>query len=150
MTASTTRGISFDHAEDTSLEIRVCPSCGVTYAIPVRLRKDRQEKGGSWYCPNGHTLSYTTTDHDRLKKEAADLRKKLDAEKANLDWWRQRADDHAKETDKERARANGYKGALTKVKKRVGNGVCPCCRRSFSDLHRHMASKHPGFAESDA
>lgn len=150
MTASTTRGISFDHAEDTSLEIRVCPICGVTYALPVRLRQDRQETSGNWWCPNGHSLSFKKTDHDRLKAEAVDLRKKLDAEKANSEWWRDRDRAARQEAEHERSRANGYKGALVKAKKRVGNGVCPCCNRSFSDLHRHMASKHPGFAESDA
>lgn len=27
--------------------------------------------------------------------------------------------------------------------KRVQNGVCPCCNRSFWNLERHMKSKHP-------
>jgi hypothetical protein len=28
------------------------------------------------------------------------------------------------------------------VQKRVGNGVCPCCNRTFEDLARHMKVKH--------
>lgn len=27
--------------------------------------------------------------------------------------------------------------------KRIHNGVCPCCNRSFVNLQRHMKTKHP-------
>lgn len=144
---ATTQGINFTHAENTQLSIRVCPTCGVTYAVPERLVEDRRERGGSWYCPNGHTLSFTETEADRLRKEAKRLERKLADEKGNAEWWRKRADSERKETEHARAQANGYKGALTKVKKRVGNGVCPCCNRSFADLSRHMETKHPTFKE---
>lgn len=26
---------------------------------------------------------------------------------------------------------------------RIGAGICPCCNRTFSQLARHMQSKHP-------
>lgn len=134
----------------TQLEIRVCPSCGVTYALPERLVMDRREKGGEWYCPNGHALGFSKTDADRLREDAAKLRAKLDDEKRNTDWWKQRNQEARKEAEHQEARANGYKGALTKFKKRVGNGVCPCCNRTFVDLGRHMETKHPAFKEPDA
>lgn len=35
--AATTEGITFKHAEKTELEIRVCPVCGITYALPQRV-----------------------------------------------------------------------------------------------------------------
>lgn len=145
--AATTEGITFKHAEKTGLEIRVCPTCGITYALPERVVQDRRERGGNWYCPNGHSLSFTETEADRLRKEARRLETKLAAEKTNVEWWRKRTDEARKETEHQEARANGYKGALTKVKKRVGNGVCPCCNRSFADLGRHMETKHPAFKE---
>lgn len=31
------------------------------------------------------------------------------------------------------------------IKKRVGNGVCPCCNRTFENLSRHMSCKHPEY-----
>lgn len=145
--AATTEGITFKHAEKTELEIRVCPTCGITYALPQRVVEDRRETGRSWYCPNGHTLSFTKSESDRLREESQRLQRKLDDEKANAAWWRNRADSERRETEHARAQANGYKGALTKVKKRVGNGVCPCCNRSFVDLGRHMEAKHPAFKE---
>lgn len=30
---------------------------------------------------------------------------------------------------------------------RVGKGVCPCCKRSFTNLRRHMTTKHPDVAK---
>ena len=30
--------------------------------------------------------------------------------------------------------------------KRVHNGVCPCCNRSFQNLQKHMKTKHPEIA----
>lgn len=141
--AATTQGITFTHAENTELEIRICPTCGITYALPARVVADRRAKAGSWYCPNGHTLSFKESDADRARKEAAQLRKKLDDEKQNAEWWKTRSQAAQKAADHQESRANGYKGALTKVKKRV----CPCCSRCFVDLGRHMQSKHPTFAE---
>lgn len=36
-------------------------------------------------------------------------------------------------------------GQVTKLKNRVGHGVCPCCNRSFGNLARHIESEHPTF-----
>ena len=41
------------------------------------------------------------------------------------------------------AQATELIAALTRVKNRVSRGVCPNCNRTFKDLARHMASKHP-------
>lgn len=147
MAATTER---FTYAENTTLEVRVCPTCGVTYALPARLTESHKEQGSMWYCPNGHRVGFVKSAADEAREEASKLRKKLEDEKANAEWWRKRSAKAEEETEHERSRANGYKGALTKVKKRVGNGVCPCCNRSFADLHRHMASKHPDFSEPGA
>lgn len=138
--ATTTQGIDWKHAEVTDLQIRVCPVCGITYAGPARFFEDKRSTKKSWWCPNGHSLSFT-------KSEADELREKLAEEKRNAEFWRSRTNTAQADADHARAQANGYKGALTKVKKRVGNGVCPCCNRSFVDLGRHMATKHPAFTE---
>lgn len=42
-----------------------------------------------------------------------------------------------------KARTNAYKGNVTKLKKRASAGLCPCCNRHFTNLQRHIASKHP-------
>jgi len=35
------------------------------------------------------------------------------------------------------------KGQLTKARKRADRGVCQHCHRSFVDVARHVATKHP-------
>ncbi len=42
------------------------------------------------------------------------------------------------------------RGVVTRIKNRVGHGVCPCCNRTFGDLYRHMSTKHPGYAAEAA
>ena len=118
-----------------------CCQCGLTFGVPEAWNRARHAKGDTFHCPNGHPLCFGKTTAD-------ELREKLASEKANADWWRGRADSADKRADHERSVANGYKGALTKVKKRVGNGVCPCCTRTFKDLARHMATQHPTFKAS--
>lgn len=135
---ATTQGINWTHAEVTELEVRVCPVCGITYAGPGRFFDDKKSTKKSWYCPNGHSLSFT-------KSDAEVLQEKLASEKRNAEFWRSRTKSAEADADHARAQANGYKGALTKVKKRVGNGVCPCCNRTFANLNRHMETKHPTF-----
>jgi negative regulator of replication initiation len=52
--------------------------------------------------------------------------------------------------DRKEAQRRAEKAAKTKIKQRVAHGVCPCCTRSFSDLKRHMTTKHPDYANSEA
>jgi hypothetical protein len=35
---------------------------------------------------------------------------------------------------------------LARLRKRAKHGVCPCCKRTFQQLARHMKQKHPEFS----
>ena len=135
----------FTYAGETSLAVLVCPvaGCSITYAIPERLRADAARAGNSrisWYCPNGHSVTYLgISEEERLRRD--------------LERERTRAGRLASERDQAKASERAQRAAATrarnqrdKERKRVGNGVCPCCNRSFTDLRRHMASKHPEHA----
>lgn len=117
--------------------------CGMRHAIPEELHdfQHRQHRDGreqtAIYCPLGHT--YVTSGEG----EAAKLRRQLESE-------RHKAGRLAAELDQAEASARAYKGAATRARKRAGAGVCPCCKRSFSQLRRHMASKHPDFDAEQA
>jgi hypothetical protein len=39
---------------------KVCPVCGVAYCLPARFDAERREDHKTWWCPNGHGLSYKT------------------------------------------------------------------------------------------
>jgi len=51
--------------------------------------------------------------------------------------------------DHKEAQRRAEKAAKTRIKNRIGNGVCPCCNRTFKDLASHMKCKHPEYASDD-
>lgn len=113
-----------------------CPVCGVHYGIDEAFRKRVAGNGQGWYCTNGHNLSYKETDVDRQRKRADDAEQRIAAEKG---WSKRLSDD----LEAEQRRHSATKGQLTKTRKRIAAGVCPDCNRTFQNMARHMASKHP-------
>ena len=107
-----------------TLETVTCCNCSVVFAMPDYMIKRLQERGGSFYCPNGHSQYYT-------KSEVQRLREKLDEQT------------RAATQMAERAKAAEQK--MKRMGKRVSVGVCPCCNRTFQQLARHMKAKHPKF-----
>lgn len=126
---------------DTSLTVVSCYTCGIRYAIPTSLYRSahRYHAGtanGWWLCcPLGHTWGYTG------ESEEEKLRRQLRVE-------RDRSGRLASDLDQTKASLRAQKGATTRIRRRVANGVCPCCNRSFKDLARHMESKHPDFRKA--
>jgi hypothetical protein len=114
----------------SDLEVTVC-TCGVLFAVPEKLLDTRRFDGESFYCPNGHRLSFDG-NRTRLQNELARTKDRLASERARR--------------DQTEASLRATKGVVTKLKKRATAGVCPAgCKRHFKDLERHMASKHPDF-----
>lgn len=116
-----------------------CWVCGVKFGLDERHEANLRQRGENFYCPKGCCLRFG-------KSEAQKLRDELEQEKRVTQWERE-----AKERANRRAVAAEHswrvtKGHLTRIKKRVGAGVCPCCNRTFAQLAAHMASKHPGWA----
>ena len=91
----------------------------------------RQRDRKSFWCPNGHSQSYMGETHEQQIKK---LKDRLAREQASH--------------DQTTASLRATKGVVTKQKsklQRVAKGVCPCCNRSFGDLKKHMATKHPEY-----
>ncbi len=126
-------GAALNHAE--SLSVENCCTCGVAFAMPSSFQSQRRSDKQLFYCPNGHGQSYTgETDAakaKRLEQEKSNLQKRLE-------WAEQ-----AVTVERERVAAERKKSRNLRV--RVKNGVCPCCSRTFQNLQRHIATKHPDF-----
>jgi len=118
-----------------TLTTMTCCVCGVLYAMPETLRRDRKEDGGFWCCPNGHRSCYRESDLRKAERELARERASHDQTKAHC---------HTLRDARMRAERS-----LTRTKKRIGQGVCPCCNRYFANLGRHMSQKHPEYGASD-
>lgn len=111
--------------ETITLETVTCYKCAVLFAMPVRFKQERLDYGAAFWCPNGHEQffckSRLTVVQEQLEKAQFDLR----STKCDL------------------LREQDAKSKLEQKMKRVANGVCPCCKRSFRNLARHMKTKHP-------
>lgn len=125
----------------TNLVILQCwakEGCGVSFGLPRELYEaERIHKKTGFYCPRGHHLGLGEGAVEKLERKLKQQRMRSQAEEDQL-----RAD-----RDYHKRSAAAAKGQVTKIKKRVGNGVCPCCKRTFKDLAQHMANKHPEFVE---
>lgn len=119
------------YTETVTLQETECCVCGVTFAFPQKLHKELMITGKAFYCPNGHSQVYTELETDRL-------RKLLDAE-------RERRRQVELQLTSAQDQLQATKRELQHHKKRVGNGVCPCCNRSFVQLQRHMKTRHPEY-----
>lgn len=130
---------------DVSFQTVECGCCGGVYALTSRFVDEKRAKGESWTCPYCEVgWGFKESAH---KKEVRELKEKIERERRQREWAEQRAESaRAREETVRRSRA-AIKGQLTKTKKRVGRGVCPCCNRSFENLRRHMESKHPEYAD---
>lgn len=130
----------------TRLETLTCGECGIQFAVPeawiVRKRRGEEPDRG-FHCPAGHSRTFTgETEAERLQRE-------LDAQKRTTKWTEERLESVRKERDHQEQRARALRGVVTKVKKRVGHGVCPCCNRTFQQLASHMKKKHPEYANGE-
>lgn len=126
-----------------TLETTICCVCGVVVAMPSMLYKARQQDRNFWYCLNGHQQHFVgESEADRLKRELAAEQKRRESAELALSVARKGRDD-AELT------ARMTRGKLKALKQRVKNGVCPCCHRSFVQLARHMATKHPEYTHEE-
>lgn len=129
----------------TILNTITCPNCGGIYAIAKDYQDEARKLGNfkkCWTCP------YCTTERGYGRGELQNLKELLDQEKRSTEYLRRQRDNALAESDHFRRSRDGMKGALVKVKKRVGKGVCPCCNRHFSNLQAHMENKHPEYGGS--
>ena len=125
-------------ATGLTLEVTSCCMCGVEFAVPAKMIAEKREIGGSLYCPNGHCLTWGDTELKRIRRKLAVEQQRLNTQKEYTRVERERCE----ATER---RLSATKGVLTKTKKRVGGGACPCCNRWFQKLADHMKCKHPQY-----
>ncbi len=107
-----------------------CGGCGIPFCVPTRWLNDRKNNHGEYYCPNGCNRWFAgKTEAQKLKEELEQIKAdRVEREQLLQDRWLD---------------ALGEKNKLEKKLKRIHNGVCPCCNRSFANLKNHIANKHP-------
>lgn len=127
------RGVTTQETFEFVLE--ECCSCGIPFLIPGYHRKRLLNTQEYFYCPNGHPQHYTG------KTEAQKLQEQLEIEK-------KRSQQDLEEMANRLLDAISEKTKLEKDLKRLKKGTCPCCNRSFQNLHNHMKNQHPDYTKA--
>lgn len=122
----------------TTFVLMCCGECGIEFQVPAPWQQERKENGKTWFCPNGHSRVYRESDADALRRERDQLVQRIAQKDDEIRHQREMRDAAER-------RVSAAKGQITRLKKRAANGVCPCCNRSFADLHKHMQTKHAGY-----
>jgi len=136
-------GVTTTITLETLLELVTCVRCGVPFAAPVDMLARRRDDHGAFYCPNGHSLSFPQqTDAEKAQAEVEKYKQLWKAEQRY-------AAGALEERNAAQRSLTATKAAHTRTKNRIANGVCPCCNRSFANLHNHMQTKHPTYAQKE-
>lgn len=133
---------AFTQYLNVSFTTEKCWVCGVHFALERDYSAKRGKDGKQFHCPNGCKLAFGPSEVQELKDKLARERARHDQTEARLRDERQSHEHTGRQLIAQR-------GATTRIKRRIGKGVCPCCNRTFADLTRHMNTKHPNYAGSD-
>jgi phage/plasmid primase-like uncharacterized protein len=129
------RGDTLTITERMAFEIEECCNCGVLFALTADLKQHRLDDHQTFYCPNGHPQSYVgKTDAEKLREARTEIERIKAETRAKLQAEQDQRAAAERELHRHRQRARG--------------GVCPCCKRSFVQLARHIKVKHPTLAAS--
>lgn len=109
-----------------------CIICGVYFGIEEEHRKRLLETKENFYCPGGHTQHYIS------KTRVEQLQEELNAKSSELTRART-------ETLALKMKCESVEKEFIRHRRRASAGTCPCCQRTFSNMARHMKTKHPEF-----
>jgi hypothetical protein len=128
----------------TVLEALACSECGLAFGLPADFRQRRRQDHATFYCPNGHRQHYPQ------QSDAEKYKALYEQEQRRLETARRDADHQREQRQAEERRVRSLKGVITRTKRRVAHGVCPCCNRTFKDLASHMEGQHPDYVKTAA
>ena len=107
-----------------------CCRCGCVFGMSEKHQQERRDDHRSFYCPNGHSNYYPSESREeRLERQL----RAANSQRTHL----------SDQLQAEKRSAAALRGHITRMKKRIANGVCPCCNRSFANVRRHMQTQHP-------
>ena len=121
------------YVDNAYMETITCCDCSIIFAVPQEFDKQKLKDQSTFYCPSGHAQSYCESSEAKLKRKVRLAEQRAQHEQT----MRIQAEEQSKASNRRYGR----------IRDRVKNGVCPCCNRSFENLARHMATKHPRFGK---
>lgn len=123
----------------TALVRLTCCKCGVQFGMIEPVYERRVADGAGFHCTSGHLQFFTEPTEKKLRRQVENLQKRLE-------WADQEKAQQRNRADHEERRARSLKGHATRLRKRVAEGKCPCCSKTFADMAAHIAEQHPRYA----
>lgn len=114
--------------------------CGHVIYLPSHNEKIYRRNHQTFYCTVcGKGQSFGgKSDIEQLRATVRTIEDQRDTARKNLQQQREK-------TRHKTRQLSAQKGVTTRIKNRIGNGVCPCCNRTFANLARHMKGQHPDY-----
>ena len=132
-----TTTITGEYAFTGTLVIVERAECHMDFGITPAFQRARRADHKTFYCPNQHSNYYPQrSPEEQLRSQL----KRSQAAETHLR-------DQLQSTEYSR---RAEKAAKTRLKNRIAAGQCPCCRRTFQNVARHMAGQHPDFSSTEA
>ena len=113
---------------ETVVTFRRCATCDIPVAMTENQERIFRELGGNWCCVLGHSSTCTKNEAQQLRAKLVESQDKIAHLETNLQNTQRLMDAETKKRQR--------------LMKRVENGVCPHCHRTFQQLARHMKDKH--------
>lgn len=120
-----------------------CWKCKCQIWLPDELYQAAKKSASiSIHCGYGHAGVFREgpSDEEKMCQERDRMAQRV------AEW----QDEAKQQHERAERRTSAARGQITKIKNRIGRGVCPCCNRSFENLARHMGSEHPTFTAEAA
>ena len=130
--------------------------CGIQFAMPANLyayyQSKNEEAHGSFsiYCPLGHGVipagkTQSQREADRLRDDLAKQKHLTEQAQSHAEWYRNNAHEANALAAKVTRSLRATRAVVTRTKKKIVAGRCPCCSHKFRDLAIHMATEHPKY-----
>ena len=123
--------MSFVRTNVTTYTIFQCWVCGCRFAVDKYVHGERKRRGETLWCPAGCKLGLGEAESEKLRRKL----ERVEMVVANV-----------RGQNEYLTRSNAsLRGVVTRTKRRIASGKCPCCKQKFSDLASHMDSEHPDY-----
>ena len=130
----------------TKLYTLNCCTCGILFAMPDDYDTARRDDHRSFYCPAGHSQSYNgKSEAERLREQLAAKDREIAAQRSRVEVEVNRTAEARRQRDAVQRSLSATKAVVTRTKKKIVAGRCPCCSHKFRDLAIHMKVEHPNY-----
>ena len=119
-----------------------CGSCFYRFGMSQKQYDVRKTDHKTWWCPACGCQRHFTgmSAEEKLRQENARLLQRMAQKDDEIKYQREKREENYRSKV-------ALRGVITRTKKRISGGACPCCNRTFQNLARHMTTKHKDYVK---